>query len=720
MSQMRKLLFILMLCLLIPSVHSQTLVDSLQNLVESTEIDSVRVEALMELTEIFLRRNLQQSVEYGEQAVEVAMKTKSLRLQSWALTTLGAAHYYSGNYNQALEKWMDCVEVIKMQELQAVDSTKKEGLTDQRATLLNNIGVVYKTMGKYDKAIEYYQENLKIQEAGQNLLKMAWARTNIANVYFAFEIDFGLALEYYRVSLDLFLTYNEKSLGETQGIMGLAQTYMNMGIVYKELDSIDMALDNFTRALQYFENLEDRAGIAATQRNLGSLYMEEGNCQEALEAVQESLDYYREIGQRKEEAEDLKNLGKIHYHMKSFSQALDYMNQSLEISRELDLKREMFDVYRDKSNVFRDMGNFRLALENYELYTILKDSSIREENLNQISELETKYQTDRVKGENVLLNTQNQLQEAQVKRQRIFLISVIGISMIILVFGFVVYRLYKEKKKANILLEKQNIVIKEKRDQIFQQKQEITDSIQYASRIQNAILTPDAMLNKLQDHFILFKPRDIVSGDYYWMTQKDNKTIVAAADCTGHGVPGAFMSMLGISFMNEIVNKSDTTQANEILNQLRDYVITSLGQTGEAGEAQDGMDLALCVIDTNAMKIQFSGAYNPLYIIRNNELLEYKSDKMPIGIYREKSDPFNNQEIDVETGDALYMFSDGYVDQFGGAKQKKFMTKNFKELLLRINKKSMVEQKNILDNTIQEWMGEVEQIDDILVLGLRI
>ncbi|HEC44377.1 MAG TPA: tetratricopeptide repeat protein [Bacteroides sp.] len=717
---MRKLLSIFILFLLASTVHSQTLVDSLQNIVENTDSDSTRVEALMELTEMFLRRNLQQSVEYGEEAVKVARETGSLRLESWALTTLGAAHYYSGNYDRALEKWMDCVDVIKMQEFQAVDSTKKEGLTDQRATLLNNIGVVYKTMGEYDKAIEYYQENLKIQEAAGNLIKMAWARTNIANVYFAFEIDFELALEYYQVSLDLFLTHNEEKPEDVLGIMGLAQTYMNMGIVYKELDSIDNALDNFSTALQYFENLDNSAGIAATQRNLGSVYMEEGNFREALEAVQASLDYYHEIGQLKEEAEDLKNLGKIHYHMQNYSQALEYMNQSLVISRELDLKREMFDVYRDKSNVYRDMGNFRPALENYELYTVLKDSSIREENLNQISELETKYQTERVERENVLLNTQNELQEAQVKRQRIFLFSVIGISIIILVFGFVVYRQYQEKKKANILLNEQNIEIKQQRDQIFQQKQEITDSIQYASRIQNAILPPDSMLSKLQEHFILYKPRDIVSGDYYWMTLKDNKTIVAVADCTGHGVPGAFMSMLGISFMNEIVNKSDETQANEIMNQLRGNVISSLGQTGEEGEAQDGMDMALCVIDTNAMKIQYSGAYNPLYIIRNNELLEFKPDKMPIGIYMEKSDPFSNHDIDVEIGDAIYMFSDGYVDQFGGARQKKFMTKNFKELLLRINKKPMKEQRDILDNTIQEWMGAVEQIDDILVLGLRI
>jgi serine phosphatase RsbU (regulator of sigma subunit) len=180
------------------------------------------------------------------------------------------------------------------------------------------------------------------------------------------------------------------------------------------------------------------------------------------------------------------------------------------------------------------------------------------------------------------------------------------------------------------------------------------------------------------------------------------------------------MSMLGISFMNESVNKSDMTQPNEILNKLRENVVNSLHQTGEEGEAQDGMDLALCVINNDKSKLQYAGAYNPLYLCRNDELLEYKPDKMPIGIYKEKEDSFTNHEIDIREGDTLYMFSDGYEDQFGGPSAKKFMAKRFKELLLSIYKKPMNEQKGILDNTLEEWKGEIDQIDDILVMGFRI
>ncbi len=716
---MKRVFQILLLLALAFELKAQT-ADSLLQVAETTENDSVRIDAYLTLMQYYLNRDLLKSVDYASQALDLARQTGSIRQENRALTLLAAARYYQGNYDEALLNWQAAVELLIRRESEEPDSFARMDLMQERAQLLNNLGVVYKTLGEYEKAIEYYQENLKIQEQLGNLKLMAQSKANIANVYYAFELDYDKYLDYYQQSLDHMKEYLADNPDDQQGKQFLAQVYLNIGIAYKEIEQDDLALENFNLALDLYTELDNMVGIANTQNNMGLLYLAGGSYQEALEASLNALSVYREIGQRKEEAGALKDIGQIYYEWKRYSEALDYFNQSLDIFRELNLKKEMYDVYKYISDVYRDIGDYRQALENYELYNMLKDSSLREDNLQAISELETKYETERVERENELLNTKNQLQEAGLKRQRIILFSVMGISVIILGFGFVTYRQYQAKKRANILLEEQNIEIKQQRDQIFQQKQEITDSIQYASRIQDAILPSPTMLNKLQEHFILFRPRDIVSGDYYWMTMKDNMTVVAAADCTGHGVPGAFMSMLGISFMNEIVNKSDTTQANEILNQLRDNVVKSLGQTGQEGEAQDGMDLALCVIDMKGKKIQYSGAYNPLVLIRNNELTEYKPDKMPIGIHKDKKDSFTNQIIDIEIGDALYMFSDGYVDQFGGPKQKKFMSKNFKDLLLEINAKPMEEQKAILDKNLEEWMGHVDQIDDILVMGLRI
>ena len=263
------------------------------------------------------------------------------------------------------------------------------------------------------------------------------------------------------------------------------------------------------------------------------------------------------------------------------------------------------------------------------------------------------------------------------------------------------------------------------------QNQNITDSIQYARRIQNAILPPQEHLDQaLPEHFILFEPRDIVSGDYYWLhgykirgnspEQDKNLVIVAAADCTGHGVPGAFMSMLGITLLNEIIPTLKEVKASEILNQLKNKLIKALRQAEHVDAPKDGMDIALCVFDFENKKMQYSGAYNPMYLLRNKELHHIKGDKMPIGIHLTNKPSFTNHEIDIFTGDVVYLFSDGYIDQFGGEHDRKFLSKRFKEVISDMSDKSMLEQKEVLKSKLNEWKGSREQVDDILVMGVRV
>ncbi len=270
-------------------------------------------------------------------------------------------------------------------------------------------------------------------------------------------------------------------------------------------------------------------------------------------------------------------------------------------------------------------------------------------------------------------------------------------------------------------IELKNEVLKEQKEEISQQKDQITSSIVYAKRIQRAIVpSEEVALDLLKNYFLLWRPRDIVSGDFWWLGEKNGLVIVAAADCTGHGVPGAFMSMLGISFLNEIINQQKETQSHEILNQLRTKVKTTLGQTGKDGEAKDGMDIALLVIDFNNLNLQFSGAYNPLYLVRNGELEMIKADKNPIGIYIKEKETFTQNLVPLQKGDTLYIFSDGYIDQFGGPHEMKYTSNRFRDFLLTIQDKTMAEQMELLNTNIDEWRGSVEQIDDILVLGIKI
>ena len=291
----------------------------------------------------------------------------------------------------------------------------------------------------------------------------------------------------------------------------------------------------------------------------------------------------------------------------------------------------------------------------------------------------------------------------------------------------------------NIFISKQLKIIEEQKEKIEHQNEEITQSIKYASRIQNSLLPTVDKLPKDLDYFIFYKPKDIVSGDYYWFAEKCDKLIIVAADCTGHGVPGAFMSILGISSLNEIVNESqECLNSNEILNLLRDKVTMSLRKSKKDVVSEAGIDLALIIIDKKKQTLQFSGANNPLFVIReaNNkeliseediqktkigkyELLHLKPDKMPIGIYPvEKA--FTSQEFKLKKNDSLYMFSDGFPDQMGGNDGKKLLIKRFKTGLLKMQDKSIKEQKNILEKFLIKWMGDCEQTDDILVFGVKI
>jgi sigma-B regulation protein RsbU (phosphoserine phosphatase) len=278
-------------------------------------------------------------------------------------------------------------------------------------------------------------------------------------------------------------------------------------------------------------------------------------------------------------------------------------------------------------------------------------------------------------------------------------------------------KLFTDLEDANLTLEKKVI---ERTKKIESQRREITDSIQYASRIQSALLPEKEELDKhLPSYFILNKPRNIVSGDYYWLAHKDNKVVVAVADCTGHGVPGAFMSILGLAFLNEVLNQAESISANSILNQLRSHVIKSLHQTGKADEARDGMEMALCVVDFKKKRLQYSGAFRPLYMIRDDELIEFKGDSMPIGIYNEDDISFNNKELILNENDIIYMFTDGYIDQLGGPDRKTFKSKQFKQLLIDIHPKPLNEQKALLEKEYQAWRRDIEQIDDIMVMGIR-
>ena len=405
-------------------------------------------------------------------------------------------------------------------------------------------------------------------------------------------------------------------------------------------------------------------------------------------------------------------------------QRLTRLNEEIEakqqtiIQKTRVLDRQVKEIDNQKSVITKQQGEVEVQLARLQEQT--REIDLKQSTISQ--------QESKITEQTTVLTEQLRAIEKQKMLIWFFIIALLLVSGL----GYFIYRGYKIKRQANILLEAKNKQISEQRDeiqkqkeiaesqrdQIAYQKQHITDSIQYALRIQTALLPSLELFTDKLDHFVLYKPRDIVSGDFYWVAEVDGKQIIIAADCTGHGVPGAFMSMLGVSFLNEIILNKGIIQPDLILNALRDEIMGALKQQEETSDVKDGMDMAICLLDYTSNTLQYAGANNPIWIFSKGELTEIKADKMPVSIH-ESMGPFTNHWIDLKKGDTFYIHSDGFADQFGGPNQKKFLSKNFKNVLLEMQNKPMLDQGAQLDSIFEEWRKEVEQIDDVTVIGVR-
>ncbi len=733
---------------LISAVCAQSKLDSVKNIINSLE----KTEKLITLNYIgyeYINSNTEYDIDsskkYSSQALKLSRSLKSKFEESKAQRTLGIIMLDEQKYDSSLFYLNSALQNIS--EIDSLDlkfsiysaiATNYYFLGDFQNTLnylteqlniayelnnkeditmcLNRLGIIHKNMDQYEDAIYYYQEALKIAEEENDSLNIANTLNNIGNIYFHNRGNYVRALEYYSRALDISINTGNKE--------NEAYLLRNLGNIYELQNKYQSALNNFNQALLIFKTLEKKENeIAITQSHISVIYARLGNFENALEFIQNSISYYTSIRAKPKIAETRKTQGDIYLEWGKYDLALYAYFKSYDITTELGIKSDLAELYHKISETYAKLNDYKKAFEYHTLSTDLNDSLFSEKVNRQIAEFQTLYETEKKDKEIALLNKDKALQDAAIKKQRLAIMFFIGGLAVVTIFMILILRLYRQKQKANKVLEQKNEEISLQRDQILLQKQEITDSIKYASKIQTALLPPQELIDKLiPDSFILFKPRDIVSGDFYWLGKKGNKIVSVTADCTGHGVPGAFMSMLGISFLNEIINITDEAdlQSNLVLNNMRDLIITSLRQTGSVGESQDGMDMTLCIINKEEMTLDYAGAFNPLYLLRNGEIIEIKADKMPIGIHIKTADNFTNHNIKLQSGDIIYTFSDGYVDQFGGKENTKFRRKNFKNLLIEIHAKDMKKQKEILNKTLEEWMKGYNQVDDILVSGIKI
>jgi len=686
---MREKLLFLFFCLFLAISLSaqQSSLDSFL-LAHEHEHDTMKIDLLLdEYFSRYIRGEVHDGEECLDKALEIAEEYECLWSEGKVLLKYGDYFKISGDYDQAVDYYLEAKKIF-------TDLKKVKAL----GTLFNNLGATYENMGKYEEAMSNLMEALAIYESINDSYSIAKTYVNLGLLYFRQE-EYDKSLEFYNRSLQI-----KRSLNDQEGI---ALLYNNIAIVNYYTENYDSVRYYFQKAYDIYEKEGNKRSQVMALSNLAEIYSVLGQKDKALESYFDVLKLEKELGEKAQVARTHFLIADLYCSRSNFKEAKKYLYQSLNMAKEVNSLIDIKDAYSLLTEIYKEEKDYKTALKYKELYCTINDSIFNAEKTKQIKEIETRYETR--KKEQRIKNLENEkiISDLRIKKQQFFIFSFVIGLFIILTFLLV---LFNRNKKIRLA-----------KDKLTYQKKQITDSIEYASRIQNAILPPnDYICQLIPENFIFYQPRDIVSGDFYWVTEKNDKIVLAVIDCTGHGVPGAFMSMLGAAFLNEIVNTDEEQKANTILNHLRERIKKSLHQTGRDNEMKDGMDISLCILDKHKGVIQFAGAYNSLFMISNHQPVTIKGDRMPIGIYLNEKKSFTNQEIKVQPGDMLYMFTDGYIDQFGGKDRRKFRVTPFREMLVSIHEKPMNEQKQLLEEKFYQWKGSMEQIDDVLVFGFRI
>lgn len=595
---------------------------------------------------------------------------------------------------------------IAEQGLKLADITNHDG---SRAALYNTIGTIYHDQANYKKAVESFALGRKYAEQARNSNMQAIIFANLGNTYQAIG-DFENSKLYLFQSLEIFK--------EEKAEHRYAPAYLNIGSLFNAHGDLDSALYYFQEALKY--PVKKKGITANIYASMGNLLLQQNKLKEAEEYYVKAVDISRELNSEYYETNYALELAEVYIKTKRYEDARVILEKGLKFAKKDKLliaeTQANYGLYR----LYREKGNYEKALEFHEEYFKLKDSIFSAEKDKSTRELEKQYQTEKKQTEIEKLSAENAAKESENKRkdQQLFF-AVIAVVLVLLALGFAVFA-FINKRKANKQLQELNREVLLQKDELQDKNKSITDSIHYAQRIQNVLLTSnDYIKESLKNFFILNKPKDIVSGDFYWAIRQDNYFYFQLADCTGHGVPGAFMSLLGISFLNEIVLERKIREPDAILNQLRAEIIKVFTDKSNQSQMNDGMDCVLCRFDLNSGMLHYAAANNSIVIIRNNELIQLSGDKMPVGKSPKDHELFTLNTFQLQKDDTLYMFTDGFPDQFGGPQGKKFKAKNVKQLLLTINHATMEEQAVLLNAHFENWRGNHEQIDDVCVTGFR-
>lgn len=653
------------------SLPAQETSDSILQLLDKQTNEVKKVPLFNNLAEHYKRKNMDSSYFFAQQALQLATDYQLINEKARAFVNIGNYHLQKGSYTLAMENYFLGLKLLNESEI-----------SSNLGTLYNNLGSTYYRKGDNEHALEYYKKSLAVFEKLNDKLNSAKISLNIGNI--------NLANKNFEIA-EFFTLHAIDGYREAGYDMGILSAYVNLNVIYNEWGKLNQALS----AIEEIKNIAPK----------NSEYLQ------AVIAVNEGYTYFL---------------------LKNYSKAELLLSQAAGIAQKLAVLDLLKEASLKLSNLYQITMNYQKAYEYHKLYKQTTDSLNQQTNSEKFAELEMTYKFEKKQKELDLKRQQEALAEQKQRtRLTVTILIVSGLLFTAILIALLINKNRSRLSRLNTQLEEANEEVnaqKERLEQanaeLSQQKellalshQQITDSINYARRIQVAVFPTTKIFEQHHiESFLLNKPRDVVSGDFYWVDKIDRFLVFAVADCTGHGVPGAFMSMLGISLLNQIANRRSIRHASEALEELRENVIQALNKN-EHSESRDGMDMAICVYDTQNKSLEYAGANAPVLFIRDNQVVEPQYVRNPIGTYLKKRN-FIDVNIQLQENDTLYLFTDGYKDQLG-QNNSTFKAGRLKTLLENIHAKPMNEQKLVLNQTIQNWQGNTKQTDDILVLGLR-
>jgi serine phosphatase RsbU (regulator of sigma subunit) len=592
-----------------------------------------------------------------------------------------------------------------------------------------SIGWAYIGLSNFPDAVNYAEKSLNYASKKNDNSKIIESTNLLGNIYLEIP-DKDLALKYFNQGIAIAEATND--------IDGLSSLYNNIAIAHELNEDFELSVKYYNLAKEIYESKGSDYDIALINVNIGDLYYQKEMYDSAFYCFQKARALLN-VEEDKDLLFTYYICMSIDYSRKKDLKIASSFLDSAEMLLDLNfIPTDYINYHETRANVMSEFGKYEEAFKSVEIAYNWKDSILSSKIINKLRDIQIKAVEDKKEAEINELLQESKIQDLELASEKAkknnYLLGVIIACVVSFFLIFVTYNNIKTSKKLklrNKIIEEQSVALKDSNVQLELFNKEMTDSINYAKRIQDAVLpSRNLLLDNLKDGFVLFQPKDVVSGDFYWVEKFENKVFFAAADCTGHGVPGALVSIICSSALSTALIEEKITNTGKLLDKTRELVIEKLTKSGE--DVNDGMDISLCSLtkdeDKNTYNLEWSGANNPLWIIRNEpdpkgefdlNFIEFKPNKQPIGKYTNATD-FDTHKVPLQKGDTIYIFTDGYADQFGGEKGKKFMYKPFKKLLVSINNLPMDEQKEVLLSQFESWKKDLEQVDDVCIIGVKV